>query len=357
MFQSGNAVASAQTDSSGDYDFLIVQPGTFDVSAVAPEGTFNVATGVVVATGASVTQNFQAGNSTLTVTVTDGIQSVTGDTVTLDCSAEGSSQSVAQATVGTNGTATFSGLVAGNYTVTSYSASGDAGQAPVTVPANGSASASVVLTTQASLSGTITDGNGNPISGATVVAQLSSNLQQTYLATTASDGTYSLAGLPPGVYDITIFADQYAAITQASVSVQTTATVNAALTASTTTINGTLVDTAGNPVSTGSVGVYDASGHLIGAAQVNANGSFSISSASGNNLTLQAYATGYAIPAALMINAPVGVNTQLSAIVLQQVAIDPNATWTTSPPASPSLPMARRTRIWFGISPTKSSSR
>ena len=143
------------------------------------------------------------------------------------------------------------------------------------MPASGSATVSVALTTQASLSGTITDTSANPISGATVVAQLSSNLEQTYLATTAADGTYSLLELPPGVYDITVFADQYAATTQAGVSVLTTATVNAALTASTTTITGNLVDTSGNPVPTGAVGVFDSSGHLLGSAQVNPDGSYS----------------------------------------------------------------------------------
>ena len=62
-----------------------------------------------------------------------------------------------------------------------------------------------------------------------------------------------------------------------------------------------------------------------------------ISSASGSNLTLQAYATGYAIPAAIVINAPIGVKTQLSPIVLQQVAIDPNAARIREPAWQPRL--------------------
>jgi protocatechuate 3,4-dioxygenase beta subunit len=340
LFQSGKAVASAQADSSGNYHFLILQPGTFDLAATAPEGTFNAAISVVVASGGSVTQDFQAGSSTLTVTVIDGGQSVVGDLVTLESIVDGVAQGQATSTVGADGTVTFSGLVAGNYTAISSNAGGDFGQATVTVPASGSSTLSVALVTQTGLSGTISDSAGSPISGATVDAQMSLDPQQSYTATTAADGTYSLVALPPGVYDITVFADQYAATTQAAVSISTTVTISATLSASTTIIKGTLVDTAGNPVPTGFVGVSDASGHLLGHAQVNPDGTFSISSASGRSLTLQVYATGYGVPNSVVINAPAEQMTQVSAIVLQELAIDPNPAqrFTSSPASAPVSP-------------------
>ena len=60
---------------------------------------------------------------------------------------------VAQTTVAADGTASFSNLAAGNYTVSVAGTNGDAGQATVTVSAGGSANTNVTLAAQATVSG------------------------------------------------------------------------------------------------------------------------------------------------------------------------------------------------------------
>ena len=51
LFQAGQPIVAAGTNSSGVYTFLVIQPGIFDLAAAAPEGTFDSATGVVANTG------------------------------------------------------------------------------------------------------------------------------------------------------------------------------------------------------------------------------------------------------------------------------------------------------------------
>jgi hypothetical protein len=320
---SGNQIATAQTDATGAYKFLIAQPGTFDLLAASGAATFAPATGVAVAAGASVTENFQSGSGTLGVTVTDANQPVAGDVVELASTVAGAPALLVSATVGTSGTASFVNLAAGDYTVVVQGANGDSGQTTVTVPAAGAATTSVTLAVQAAISGTITDSNGQPVSGAAVILQSPTDPQLQYTASTAADGTYSIAGITPGTYDVTSFAPGLLAATRAAVTVTTTATVNIALSSSTTTITGKLVDASNNAVPSGEVTVFDAAGHAVGFADVQADGSFQVTTAQGSGLTLSILAQGYAPPATAAFNAPAGGTTALGAIVLQAVAIDP----------------------------------
>jgi hypothetical protein len=234
-------------------------------------------------------------------------------------------------------------LAAGQYTVNVTDDNGDAGSATITVSAGGSSSATVSLVAQATVTGTVTDSSANRISGATVVFQLSTNLQQITSAITADDGAYSLVGLAPGTYDVTVFADGYLASTQQGVVVSNNVSLDASLTQSDTTTNGSLADPSGNPVPSGWVAISDEAGHILGTAQVNPNGAFTLTSAQGSNLVLQVVAKGYA-PATVSVNVPAGVTTQLNPVVLQAVAIDP--TPSGSPNAPSQGPIAPDGQAW-----------
>ena len=153
LFQSGQAIVDAQTNSSGVYTFLIIQPGTFDLAAAAPEGTFDTVTGVVVKTGSAVVQNFRSGTGTLAISVNGGSQSTSGDAVSLEDDVEGSLTVVGQTTVAADGTASFAGLAAGQYTVVVSDSIGDAGSAAVNVSAGGAAETAISLALQASAAG------------------------------------------------------------------------------------------------------------------------------------------------------------------------------------------------------------
>ena len=197
---------------------------------------------------------------------------------------------------------------------------------------------------QPTVVGTITDSSANPLSGVTVLFQLSTNLQQVSAAITAADGTYSIVGLAPGTYDVTVFANGYLATTQAGVVVSTTATVNASLTKSDTTLNGTLVDSFRQ--SSAKRVCHDIPiqlGHILGTADVNPDGSFPVTSTQGNNLVLQVTAQGYA-PGTVSINVATGTTTQLNPVVLQAVAMDPNTREHTN--AQPQGPIPPDGQAW-----------
>jgi hypothetical protein len=327
LLQAGAAITNALTNTSGVYTFLILQPGTFDLAASAPEGTFPVVSSLVVNAGATVTQNFQAGSATLTVAVSDPAQPVAGDLVALAAVVDGSPAVLSQATVAADGTASFSQLAAGDYTVFASSSTGDFGQTTVSIAAGGSVTARVALAAQAAVSGTVTDSSAHPLSGATVVFQSTTNLQQGASALTAADGTYTITGLAPGTYDVTVFAAGFVANTRTGVALSPSATaaVNLTLVPSATTISGNLVDPANHPVPAGAVTVLDAHGHIIGQATVGPDGSFQVTTAQGTGLTLQVAAQGYAAPSPTPFTAPAGAATVLDPIVLHAVAIDPAA--------------------------------
>src|SRR5581483_4171541 len=130
----GQAIATAQTDSSGYYNFLIVQAGTFNLVAVGASASFDPVNGVVIGAGKSVVQNFQAGTGTLDITVSDPSTSVAGGVVSLTLvgTADGSVDAGSMV-LGADGTATFTDLVAGTYDVSTQLADGDAGQGSVAV--------------------------------------------------------------------------------------------------------------------------------------------------------------------------------------------------------------------------------
>ena len=77
------------------------------------------------------------------------------------------------------------------------------------------------------IQGTVTDTSSNPIADATVVVEGTS-----LLASTGSEGTYTLSGIPVGTYDITASKTGYTSQTKAAVPVDsdTTATVDFTLT-------------------------------------------------------------------------------------------------------------------------------
>ena len=324
LYESDAAVATAQTNAAGIYEFLVFQPGVFDLAAAASEGTFPLVTGLTVNAGNTVTQNFQTGTATLSLTATDGAQPAGGAIATLEGLVDGTLALFGETTVASDGTASFANLTPGSYTVVVSASNGDTGQTDVTVPPAG-ASAGVTL----SAGFRIGNRHGQFVQpaerrgGAVPVVLEFAAIRCS--AVTASDGTYSISSLPPGTYDVTVFADGYLADTQTGIVVTASAntTVNAALTPSTTTIAGTLVDEANNPVPGGTVTVFDSAGHVIGLANVSAAGTFQITTAAGTNLTLQASDDSYAAPQPTMFDASAGQTTTLPPIVLQAVAIDP----------------------------------
>jgi hypothetical protein len=326
LYFSGQPVATANTDATGAYSFLLARPGKFDLVAISPSASFNPITNLPVAAGATVVQNFKAGTGTVSVKFTDAAQAVAGGNVFVDrLNIEGGSAEAGSQTIGTNGTATFANLVPGQYQVVAALSNGDTGQATITVVAGKTVNATVTLSSMSSASGTITDNTGAPLGNAAVSFQSTTNSSVVYTTSTASDGTYSLSGIAAGTYNVIALANGFQANIQTGVSVSGAATVNARLTPSTTTISGKLTDGSGNPVPGAVVLVANGSGQTLGFADVQTDGTFQITTAIGTSLTLQIYAQGYTAPQVPAFNAAAGATVPLGSIALQPVAVDPGA--------------------------------
>ncbi len=134
-----------------------------------------------------------------------------------------------------------------------------------------------------------------------------------------------MPGCPTARTSVTVFTAGYQAQTETAISISAASQFNAALTASTTTVKGSVVASGNIPVANAYATVYDSAGHLVGEASVQPNGTFQITSTAGTNLVLKIFAQGYSVPAGVVFNAPAGQTVQLTAVTLAAVAVNPAA--------------------------------
>jgi len=95
-----------------------------------------------------------------------------------------------------------------------------------------------------SIAGVVTDGGtGLPIAGASV-AVLDANDAVDYSTTTASDGSYTVSGVTPGMYTVTFFATNYTSQSKGGTNVNSgaTTTVSVALDSNLASVNVTVID-------------------------------------------------------------------------------------------------------------------
>jgi hypothetical protein len=229
-----------------------------------------------------------------------------------------------QATTGTDGRFTLSGVTPGTYTVEA-SASGYA-TATVThvgVTAGNTASLGNITlgldATAAFLRGTITDGTtGTPVAGAT----LSLSGAVTTSAVTDASGNYQLAGLPTGTVTITVSASGYDPLTATTALATNTVTLfspglyQAGTTPATATLQGQVADAStGQPIGGATVAVAgqmtttDATGQFTLAGLTAGALSASVSAPEYGSATLSGTLVNGVNDAGLIRLAPLGVST------------------------------------------------
>ncbi len=165
---------------------------------------------------------------------------------------------------------------------------------PVVVIASGQVSHGVTFTVgTGTIAGLISSAsNGSAISGA-VVEALQSNVALAS-ASSSAGGTYSMANLTPGVYDILVSAPGYGStiLTGNNVTASLATTVNAAL-GSPGTIAGTVFQSDGvTPINGASITALQGS-DTVGTATTGPTGAYTISNLGVASYSLQAAAAGY----------------------------------------------------------------
>ncbi|MGH7135405.1 MAG: carboxypeptidase regulatory-like domain-containing protein, partial [Pirellulales bacterium] len=165
------------------------------------------------------------------------------------------------------------------------------------------------------VAGQITDGNGAALSGATATLYLESNPKEQFTATTQADGSYLISGVRSGTYDLVVLLNGFQASVKTGITVSgPTAGVSVTLQPSTTMLTGTVVDSTGEPIGGATVDVIDGAGRTIVAAVSVSDGSFVITTASGNNLLLQVQVPGSNAPTQQTISIVPGTTVQLGPI-------------------------------------------
>lgn len=201
----GNVVATTTTAGGGLYSF----PGYFatdgyQVTATPPPGKV-----AVVGTG---TADLRTTDAVVDLTVRD-IASLSGTVTAAGTGLSGvtvtatGSGGTFTTTTASDGSYSFPLIGDGSYDVSITVPSGTVAVTPATrsetVAGDDLTGVDFELAMLGSVSGTIIDGDGNPLDGVTVSVDGPAG---TTTATTGTDGTYLVGDLPPGSYDISVTA-------------------------------------------------------------------------------------------------------------------------------------------------------
>ena len=165
----------------------------------------------------------------------------------------------------------------------------------------------------------MSDAGGQRIPGATVILRNPSNYL-VYFGQTQGDGSYSIGQVPSGTYTMVVLADGYRALVQSSTVISQAVTLNASLTTQLAMVTGQLVEAAGNAVPDGNISILDSAGNVIGIAETQRDGTFTITTAYGTNLTLVAAAVG-GKPVEIVLASVLGGTTNVRLVVAPEAAV------------------------------------
>jgi hypothetical protein len=264
------------TDAFGHYEIDNLPPYSYTLELQFPQTLgsydFNGPLVDVTSDGESVTRDQQivpwpAPTSEVSGTIVDNTTSdpISGASVELDSFDNGSTYS---GTTGADGTFDFPNVVPGSFSI-DVTDSGYASYQPmlgVYEYQSDNLGTIRLHSLDATISGTVDDTGSNPLGGAGVYAELTTDSSVNKYLPANSDGTYSLTGLEAGTYSVQVGKDgwiqQFQTVTVAS---NATATANFALSPNSDggSITGTVRDSQGNPLAGICELTYDSSGDII----------------------------------------------------------------------------------------------
>ncbi len=297
LVREGVFQAGARAGADGHFGFLPREPGTYDLEASLDGASFQPVRGITVQTGESRSVDLVAGSASLLVLVQGQAADVAGATVVLHRRSGNEEIFAGINPVADTGMLQFSNLVAGTYVVRVVGKNNTGASGDVVVPATGTISATLELTPQGRLTGTIRDAGGSPIAGAAAVLSTAGPTGQVYFpATTHSDGSFEIAGVPQGIYDVAVAAPAKQPIVQQGLSISNASNMTVNLSDAASSIHGRVV--VGNtqldiPIGEVLIGLYDAEGHFVGATLSREDGTFTLPATGGQGFVLTFIVEGY----------------------------------------------------------------
>ena len=206
-------VVAVSTNSSGQYTIPSLPVGTWTIHAAAPGYREGTTASFTVSQGANTAPTLQlaiAGIVTGTVTDANGFPLANASVAIVP---SGASSAIATLTTNSSGQYTFQSVPLGSYLIRG-SESGYVGATSAAFTVNGGSNTAPTLKltkiVYASLTGVITDPNGNPIANARVYAvPIAPTLGSAVAVTTNAIGQYTIPSLPIGTFSIYAAAPGY----------------------------------------------------------------------------------------------------------------------------------------------------
>jgi hypothetical protein len=322
--QNDDYVIDETTSGSGHYSIGGLAPGTYTLQFLDEDGNYgsqwwsghgveSAADHITVQAKTTTTANATMALGGQISGVVDGADT-SGPLADVEVDAyDSDGTDVASTSTQADGTYSFGGLSAGNYTVhfedqdaRGYASQWYSGQVEqstaghVAVTAGGTATANANLAVGGTISGTVTASSGGADLASVEVEAYAADGTELGSTYTEDSGTYSIAGVPAGSVKVQFlyqgdgnYAPQWwnnktslATADSLQVTANGTSTANAALGAG-STISGTVTasDT-GNPLENVDVTVDDATGTQVGEYETDSTGTYSIDSLAAGNYTV-----------------------------------------------------------------------
>ncbi|MED4268284.1 carboxypeptidase regulatory-like domain-containing protein [Priestia megaterium] len=322
--QAGVTIATAMTNSQGQYNIADLAPGVYTVT-FGQQGYASQTIGTVI----------ESNTTTTLTTALDRNVGVINGTVTDN---EGNPligviinvflNNNLVASVNTNGTGTYtiSNLAPGNYTVTALSQNFQSQVKGAQVTAFQTTTVNYALNPESGiLTGTIIDTNGDTVSGAVIYVRTNGG---SVIGTGVSDqkGLYTVTNLAPGGYIVTATASNLQTASQgATIQSNQTTTLNFTLAFSPVTITGTILNQQTGETIAGAqiqVRVLDANGAVIANVLANEQGVFEVPQLAPGTYTIFAIAPNFQTNFA-SVNVPPGSqpNIQISLIQVRVISL------------------------------------
>ena len=283
----GNNVSlQTTTGDDGTYSFVDLPYGSYTVTVGNGTGILGQNSTITQAS-VQTTANFTIAGSTLqgTVLQSDGSTPLADATVEL----MQNGNVLGDATTDASGNYTFRDLQSGSYVVSASTQSSVTAVQTVAVAPNSSASAPPLVAGAFTVSGTVVDAIGQPVAGATLA--LIPAAGGLLLATTASDGSFSIANLAAGQYSVVVQATGYALTTQ-SIQVTGSTSQNYTLVHG-GTVSGT-VTAGGQAVSQATVVFLNpATGQSVSQSSSDAHGNYTVPNLVAGTYNVQVVANGF----------------------------------------------------------------
>ncbi len=290
--------AAVTTASDGSYSIAGVAPGPYSLSVTA-DGYISQATAANVTAGAATAQDFAltVAPGSITGTVTDGTTHSAIPGATVDDGVD------APVTTANDGSYTIPSVAPGGYALSVTATGYGSKSAQVTVASRAATHNFALTLTPGSIGGTVTDATGNPVPGASVSDGVDPAV------TSAGDGSYSIAGVAPGPYGLSVTSAGYFSQTlPVTVTGGNSSTQDFALVlVPPGSITGTVTDAATqNPIPNATV-VCTCNGNV--SVSTGADGTYSIDSVARGTYATSASAAGYTTLAAMSVSVSSGQGT------------------------------------------------